>query len=293
MEVYRSKQYGAFSEGYKAEALKAYKAFRKSHFEFLREDVIAASCCIEHISLLAPEDALVKELLGEALLLAGENYDVLQQSILVNLQLERFDEVIPPLREMIANGYNVGLNGILLSRIYFTESNKTEYEKLRVIAGEDNILPWSDDANLAAKSLVDVGEDNVSPQSDDANLAAKRLVDDRKSRVADEYSAMAKRIIVRLKTKKKDADTSAIFNGFKAISELLQEYTGDDKELAKLFKRAKDKLKSAAVNTNDKTLREFIDAAEKTRTKLLSAEFTMQIVDDMPTVIGKMNEVAK
>jgi hypothetical protein len=271
MEVFRDKQYGAFSAGYKAEALKAYNEFHESYFEFLREDVIAASCCIEHISLLDPNDVFIEELLRRALRLAGDNYDVLQQSIFVNLQLKKFDEVISPLREMIANDYNVGLNGILLSRIYFAKSSKTEYEKLRAIAGEDNILPWSDDADLSEKQLVDA----------------------RKSRIADEYRSMAQRIVFSLKTKKSSADTNAIYSGFSSISASLQKYTGVNEELAESFKIVEGKLKQAIVNTNDKTLRGFFDAAQQLGAKLLSAEFTMQVAEDAPTLIGKMNEVAK
>jgi hypothetical protein len=271
MEVFRDKQYGAFAAEYKAEALKAYNEFHKRHFEFLREDIIAASCCIEHISLLDPNDVFTEELLRQALRLAGDNYDVLQQSIFVNLQLKKFDEVIPPLREMIANDYNVGLNGILLSRIYFAKSSKTEYEKLRAIAGEDNILPWSDDADLSEKQLVDA----------------------HKSRIADEYRLMAQRIVFRLKTQKSSDDTNAIYSGFSSVSASLQRYTGGNKELAESFNTVEGKLKQAIVNTDDKTLRDFFDAAQQIVTALLSAEFTMRIAEDSPTLIGKMNEVAK
>jgi hypothetical protein len=271
MEVFHDKQYGAFAAEYKAEALKAYNEFHKRHFEFLREDVIAASCCIEHISLLDPNDVFIEELLQQALRLAGDNYDVLQQSILVNLQLKKFDEVIPPLREMIANNYNVGLNGILLSRIYFAKSSKTEYEKLRAIAGEDNILPWSDDADLSEQQLIDA----------------------HKSRIADEYRLMSQRIVFRLKTQKSSADTDAIYSGFSSISASLQRYTGGNKELAESFKAVEGKLKQAIVNADDKTLRDFFDEAQQMVTTLFSAEFTMQIAEDTTMLIGKMSEVAK
>ena len=56
MEIYRSNLYSSFSDGYKSEALKGYEEFHKCHFEFLREDIIAASCCIEHISLLGQSE---------------------------------------------------------------------------------------------------------------------------------------------------------------------------------------------------------------------------------------------
>jgi hypothetical protein len=271
MEVFRDKRYSAFSEDYKAAALEAYDEFHKSHFELLREDVIAASCCIEHISLLDPDDELLEELLQQALRLAGDNYDILQQSIFVNLQLKKFDEVIYPLRQMIANGYNIGLNGILLSRIYFAKSSRTEYEKLRAIAGEDNVLPWSDDVDLAAKQLFDA----------------------RKSKIADEYRSMAQRIVFCLKTKKSSIDTDSIYSELSSVSESLQKYTAGNEKLAESFKTVESKLKQAIVNTSDTTLRDFFDAAQQLGTEMLSAEFTMPIAEDSPTLIGKMSEIAK
>ncbi|MDR1623013.1 MAG: hypothetical protein LBS00_11615 [Synergistaceae bacterium] len=271
MEVFRDKQYSAFSEGYKAAALEAYDAFHKSHFEFLREDVIAASCCIEHISLLAPDDGLAEKLLHQALRLAGENYDVLQQSIFINLQFKKINEVILPLREMIANGYNVGLNGILLSRIYFAKSSRTEYDKLRAIAGEDNVLPWSDDSDLAEKQLIDT----------------------RKARIADEYRSLAQRIVLSLKTKKTSTDADSIYHSFRSLSKSLQKYTCGNKELAEAFETVENKLKQAVVDATDTTLRDFFDAAKQLGTEMLSAEFAMQIAEDAQGLINEMSGIAK
>jgi len=271
MEIFRSNQYSTFATAYNDEALKAYNEFHKSHFEFLREDVTAASCCIEHISLLASDDALIGELLKKAIRLAGDNYDVLQQSIFVNLQQKKFDEVIAPLREMIANDYNVGLNGILLSRIYFTKSSRIEYEKLRAIAGEDNILPWSDNADFSEKQLLDA----------------------RKSSILNEYILMTKRIVFRLKTNKLKASFILINKGFCDTLDTLQKYAVVDKELAESFKIVKGKLEQVGVNATDKTLRDFFDEAQHLGAELLTMEFSMQIAEDAPNLIENMRVVAK
>jgi hypothetical protein len=298
MEVFRGKQY-KFAEGYKAEALKAYNAFHKSYFEFLREDVIAASCCIEHISLLDPDDALAEELLQRALRLAGDNYDVLQQSIFVNLQLKKFDRLISPLREMIVNNYNVGLNGLLLGKIYSVKSDKTEYEKLRVIAGKENILPWSDNAKLSEEELVDAGKSKAADKSrrtvkipGDMDPSERKLIDDRKSKIADEYLQMARRIAINLNTADKKSFDAGVVSRFEFISNQLKGYI-QDKELAESFDTVNSKLNQAARKVNDKTLRDFLDAAKQVQTKLRSAEFSMQILEDTQTLINEMHKAVK
>ena len=146
MEVYRDKngQYDSFKESYKGYAIEAYNNFHEVNFEFLRQDIIAASCCIEHISLLESSDKKVDELLEKAVQFAGDDYDVLQQIIFVNMRLKRFDRIVLPLREMIANNYNTNLNGMILSRVYYNTSDRNAYDKLYAIAGADSVAPWSE-----------------------------------------------------------------------------------------------------------------------------------------------------
>ncbi len=268
MEVLRGKQYGSFAAGYKEKAIKAYNEFHKKNYEFLREDIIAASCCLEHISLLEANDVFVEQLLCQAMRLAGDNYDVLQQSVFVNLHLGRFNEVIAPLREMIVNDYNVGLNGILLSRIYFIQSNQIEYEKLLAIAGKENVLPWSDDAD-------------------------KQLIETRKSMLSAEYLAMAKRIIYKLNSNKSSIDTTNMYHTFQAISDSVLKYCGDTKELAESFKIAENKLKQAIVSVSDTTLRDFFESSQQVNAMLLTAKFSLQIAEDASNLIEKMRQVAK
>jgi len=177
MEVFRSDAY-SFSAQFKRIAIEAYETFHTAHFAFLREDIIAASCCLEHISLLEPADAIIPELLEKALRFAGENYDVLQQAVLVYLQRRDTDSIIGPLREMIANDYNIGLNGDLLSRIYINRNNRDDYAKLLAIAPE-HTFEWSDNAEIAAEAFYSVKADNL----------------------AKEFEKLAKRIVPKLKAK--------------------------------------------------------------------------------------------
>ena len=209
--------------------------------------------------------------LRKALALAGDNYDVLQQSIFVNLRFKKFTDVILPLREMIANNYNVGLNGILLSRIYFFQHSEVEYKKLLAIAGEDNILPWLDNADLAEKQLIDA----------------------RKSRIAEEYRNMAQKTVIRLKTHKNTATANAIYNRINELSALLLKYSKGNNELKDSMSVTENKLKQVVININDESLREFYEAAQETANILLTSEFSMQISEDAPKLIGKMSEVTE
>lgn len=280
MEVYRDQtgRYREFADEYRLKALEAYKKFDTHYFEFLREDVIAASCCIEHISLLDPAandyDKCVEELLRKALQLAGENYDVLQQSVLVSLRLGKINDVIIPLREMIANSYNIGFNWILLGRIYLEQKKHVEYEKLRSIVGSDYILPWIDDT---AKW-------------------ERKLLESRKPDLAEEYRAMAQRIVNEIKLKKAKADTRGIYDRFQLVSAAFQNYCVSEKKImADMFANAADKLEQVIVNTNDKTLgdklNDFYSECEKITKMIMSSEFTLQIAEDAPDLIRKMKEV--
>ncbi|GHU66162.1 hypothetical protein AGMMS49983_15250 [Clostridia bacterium] len=280
MEVYRNQsgRYGEFASAYRAKALNDYREFEERYFEFLREDVIAASCCIEHISLLNPADDdysnRVEKLLHKALRLAGENYDVLQQSVLVSLRLGKVSDVINPLREMIANDYNVGLNWILLGRIYLEANNHTEYEKLRAIAGADYVLPWADDTRTWEQ----------------------KLLESRKPELSEEYRQMAQRIVKELTLKKAAADTNGIYDKFRSVSDSVLRYCVEcEKELADSFAIAAEKLSQAIVNASGKTysnkLTDFNKTCEQTADTIKLVKFTLQIAEDAPSLIEQMREV--
>lgn len=280
MEVYRDQtgRYREFADEHRVKALEAYNEFHTHYFEFLREDVIAASCCIEHISLLDPfandYDKNVEELLRKALQLAGENYDILQQSVLVSLRLGKINDVIIPLREMIANNYNIGFNWILLGRIYLEQKKHVEYEKLRSIVGADYVLPWIDDT---AKWEL-------------------KLLESRKPELAEEYRDMTQRIIKELALKKAKADTQGIYDRFRLVSTAILNYcVSENKILADMLANAADKLSQVIVNANDKSLGEklndFNSECEKIAQIIMSSKFTLQIAEDAPNLVKQMSKV--
>jgi hypothetical protein len=112
---------------------------------FMREDVIAASCALEHVSLLDLERDTedIKKLLGRAIELAGDNFDILQMCVLDYVALNQITDAKTTLQRLVNEEYNVGLNGLLLSRIYCKyDKNKKEYDILKKRIGETNVMPW-------------------------------------------------------------------------------------------------------------------------------------------------------
>lgn len=270
MEVYRKDTYRncSFAAEYKEKAIQAYNQFHSKNMDFLREDVIAASCCLEHLSLLAPHDVFVEKLLQQAMCYAGDNYDILQQCLLVNLQLKRIDEIITPLREMVANNYNVALNGRLLSKIYIIRANRMEYEKLCKITDENNILPWSDDSSKSEKLQIDT----------------------LKSRIAEEYIEMAQQIIFSLREHTK-VSYNSMYKRFKGISAVLSDYCQNSSELKADLRSAEEKLFQAIDEPNDEALNEFFEVSQQVERTLLKSDFSLQLAEKTDSLLDEMNQV--
>lgn len=279
MEVFqdRDKRYGGFATGFREEALKAYEEFRTRHIALLREDITAASCYLEYASLIGigscgePKNKFVEELLCDAVTLAGDNYDVLQQSVLINIKLKKFDEVINPLREMIANDYNVGVNGKLLSRIYFEKSRRTDYDRICAIVGQDNVAVWSER-----------GEE-----------AEKQVLDKQREKMSQAYLAMADRIAKRIIISNSLDIANGIFTEFCIISDSLLRYCEDGKKLRKALDNMKAALKAVLAGTNPKTVSAFSESSKGVGVELLKTNFLLQFVDEAPIILEKVNKVAK
>ena len=269
MEVFRSDRYTSFSSGYKDDALTAYKKFESTHFPFLREDIIAATCCIEHISLLEPGDVFVQQLLQQAIGYADDNFDVLQQSIFVNLQLGNRSSVVVPLRKMIANDYNVELNGILLSRIYFDELNKREYDKLVSMVGAKNVLPWAEDAKVAERDF--------------ANSKVSIL--------ADSFLEMSRRIVFKIKTSENLQDKSEAVKTFQSSIDAMLKYVDGNEELACQLNTVVESLKQAAVEPDGGKIEAFYALSQKARDSIVSSTFNLQIAQEANFIVEKMKEI--
>jgi hypothetical protein len=108
------------STAYKAKALEDYRTFDEIYVELMREDIIAASCALEHIALLDRTNNAdeIKKLLERVTRLAGDNFDVLQIAVLNYVALDGKEKARDILRRLVNEDYNVGFNGLLLSRIY-------------------------------------------------------------------------------------------------------------------------------------------------------------------------------
>jgi hypothetical protein len=165
-DIYRSGEYKNTEIGFlfKQKALEAYREFDAIYVKFMREDVIAASCALEHISLLEPsEDAKeIKRLLYRAVELAGDNFDVLQMCVLSFITLNQISDAKITLQKLVNEEYNLGLNGLLLSRIYCKcDKNKTEYDILKRRIGEKNVMPWIESDIDADKGYIDYRKQEV------------------------------------------------------------------------------------------------------------------------------------
>ena len=150
---------------YKAKALADYREFNSSYIELMREDVIASSCAIEHVALLDKnKDAdEINKLLDRAMRFAGDNLDVLQITVLNYISLGENDKAKSILRRLVNENYNVGLNGLLLSRIYFKwDKNKEEYDILSDRIGKRNIIPWIENDKEADKKFIEDRENAIS-----------------------------------------------------------------------------------------------------------------------------------
>jgi len=161
------KQNEKIAAAYRARALTDYREFDSSYIELMREDVIASSCAIEHISLLDKnKDATeIKKLLDRAMRFAGDNFDVLQITVLNYISLGENDKAKAILRSLVNENYNVGLNGLLLSRIYFKwEKNREEYDILSDRIGKRNIIPWMENDTEADKKFIEDRENAISRQ---------------------------------------------------------------------------------------------------------------------------------
>ena len=139
---------------FKCEAMEAFNKFEELHVEFMREDVIAAACMLEQISLLNPDTDRnrIESLLKRTIEYARNNHDVLQLCIPVYMSLQQFDEAKKILKILTNEAYNLEMNGVLLSRIYYKQNAKDDYEVLKERIGEQYVAPWTDDDSIPCLS---------------------------------------------------------------------------------------------------------------------------------------------
>ena len=158
--------YEAFRQDYKEKALEAFNRFDNIHeqVQFFREDVLAASCALDHISMLDPilHKDKIESLLNKALSLAPDNFEIMQICVMVQSAILKDPiETEKTLRRLVNEDYNTSLNGLLLSRIYYKNRNRLDYDILGKRVGESNIFPWNENDDEANKLYLESRQANI------------------------------------------------------------------------------------------------------------------------------------
>ena len=253
--------------------MEAYAEFQKRHIEFLREDVVAASCCLEHISLLEPDDPNVETLLNNSLKFAGENYDVLQQSVLVNIRLGKTDEVVKALREMVANNYNMGLNAKILGRIYINAGNREGYDALQL-----------------ATCANDDGLKYIGEWNDDADKADKKLLENNRGLFIGVVKTTINKVTSLAELKKLDGN---LYKNLAAVFEDFAIHCKKNSELVRLLKYLLVNIKSSIGGASKDKIAAIQSTSKKIIDELERTEFTLEFSDRIADLSDKFHKSIK
>lgn len=113
----------------------------------LREDVLSASCALEHIDLLlqtgCTDEGKIQGLLSKAVKMAGKSYDILQLCAISYLKLGKVDSAVKILKELVNESYNTTVNAQMLSAIYVRSFDKyqADYELLATRVNQKHLFP--------------------------------------------------------------------------------------------------------------------------------------------------------
>lgn len=150
-------------EQYRNLAKEHFLQYRKSNqYGLLREDSVSASCALELIDLLDPhnDEALIRELIEEAISYSGRANDVLQLASIAYLKLNDSQNAAQILHQLVNEQYNTITNAQLLSSIYvhyFMENKSVDtlsrYEILRAQVGGCYLYPLPKDSNVSMESI--------------------------------------------------------------------------------------------------------------------------------------------
>lgn len=197
-EVSANKKYPEeIRKTHRQQALNAFEKFDKD-YEYLRlarEDVLAASCALEHISLLDPECDKVKitDLLEKAIDYAGDNFDILQMVVVVYFSIDQKDDAINTLRKLVNEEYNLGVNGYLLSKYYLNQNSEFEYKIIKDRIGEKYVVPWvEEDVFGRSELLADQLKEKYINRMDDGFRGVKKPIMFRFSSDNEPYSLFVK-----------------------------------------------------------------------------------------------------
>lgn len=144
---------------FRARALAYFEKFEDiEQNSILKEDVLSASCALEHIDLLLLEASVDKDkinaLLNKAVRMSGNAFDMLQLCAITYLKIGNTEGAIRILRNLVNEDYNKIINAQLLSAIYVHSIDlyKADYELLATRVDAKYLFPMPE-ANRDVKLL--------------------------------------------------------------------------------------------------------------------------------------------
>ena len=117
----------------------------------LREDVLSASCALEHIDLLLLEEnkdlEKINVLIDKAVKMSGNAFDILQLCAITYLKIGNTDSAVNILKMLVNEGYNSIVNAQMLSAIYVhsIDNYRTDYEILATRVDAKYLFPVPED----------------------------------------------------------------------------------------------------------------------------------------------------
>lgn len=145
---------------YRDKALSYFEKFESiEQNSLLREDVLSASCALEHVDLLtlAPnyDRDKVCGLISRAAKMSGNDYDVLQLCAISYMKINQMEDAIGVLKRLVNAGYNTTINAQMLSAVYVRDSSKyrADYELLATRVNPQYLFPMPTSSSTDIKLL--------------------------------------------------------------------------------------------------------------------------------------------
>ena len=146
---------------FREKALAYFEKFTKlNDYNILREDQLAAACALEHAEILflkgtkgkENHNSEIKKLLDTAVSMAGNSFDIIQICAIHYLRIQEIKSAEKYLRILVNEDYNKIINAQLLSRIYVSQKNSSDYALLERRVNAEYLFPMPKE-NEDEKSL--------------------------------------------------------------------------------------------------------------------------------------------
>jgi len=150
----------ATRKSFRAKALEYFDKFEQiEQNSILREDLLSASCALEHIDIMLIEGdrdfAKIHELLTKAVRMSGNAFDILQLCAITYLKIGEQDDAASILRKLVNEGYNTTINAQMLSAIYVHSFTKyrADYETLATRVNPMYLFPAPENDSVDVRFL--------------------------------------------------------------------------------------------------------------------------------------------